>query len=86
MKRYCAWHKKFFPDECDSRGDKYLGEKEPLANPVRTDGICPKCFGILVNEINGIKIQKITTEDPAAIKSLSNEGIQASSADMLQVV
>ena len=51
MKVYCAWHKKYFPDEVDKNGDFYIGEKEPLDNPVRTDGICPRCAPLVKAEL-----------------------------------
>jgi len=71
MKLYCAWHKKYYPDEIDSNGDFYLGEKEPFDNTRRTDGLCPstslgingmvslsnhkKCEEKLAEEINVIR-------------------------------
>lgn len=55
MKLYCAWHKKYFPKEVDSKGNLFLGDKEPLKNPARTDGICPRCYEKVEKEINEAK-------------------------------
>ena len=55
MKLYCAWHKKYYPDEVDSNGDFYIGEKEPFDNTRRTDGLCKKCEEKLAEEINVIR-------------------------------
>ena len=51
MELYCAWHKKFFLNECDTKGAFYIGKKEPLSNPLRTDGICPRCFELYMKEL-----------------------------------
>jgi len=55
MKIYCAWHKKYFPDEVNPEGDYYLGEKEPLDNHRRTDGLCSRCSEKLNKEIDEYK-------------------------------
>jgi len=55
MKLYCAWHKKYFPEECDGNGDYYIREKEPLDNPLRTDGMCPDCSRKANKEIEEYK-------------------------------
>lgn len=55
MKRFCAWHNQYYPEECDSRGDYFIGIKEPIENTERTDGICPDCEKIVMKEIQGIK-------------------------------
>jgi len=52
MEVFCAWHKKFFPNECDTKGDFYMGKKEPLAKTARTDGLCPRCSELQQKEID----------------------------------
>jgi hypothetical protein len=58
VKTYCAWHRKYFPGECDANGDFCLGSKEPLANPARTDGVCLRCVVLLEKELERHKIKK----------------------------
>lgn len=51
MKVYCAWHKKYFPKECDTKGDYYVRDKAPFAKEIRTDGMCPRCKKLQMKEV-----------------------------------